>query len=341
MENEIIFTGIINLDKHSFIEYFPKEGQLSKVISTSQDLGGIVNIMGAFHKLDSTVPISVNTLIGAGQDGNTVNKLIKKRFPNVDYSGVKYIGKNPVTLVINSEKTKERTFFFFPGNFDDFDATHIDWENQKGKYFVFQYVFLGNKLNSKHNKYGTYVGEVLYKAKEKGFITCVDMASHNIPNSKYIAESALQYTDICSINEVETESATGINIIGGDQIIESKVIEALHKIRQKGVSKWVVIHTPTVNYGLDCKTGELIKVYSLNIPSSFIVGTVGAGDAFLAGVVHAAYKDLDIKKALELGVATAACSLSASNGTDGILPIKETWDFFNKFKNKTPFKKLN
>jgi len=341
MEDGIVFNGPIIVDKHNFIDFFPKEGQIGEIYDTSQSLGGIMNIMLDLHKLDFKVPISINSVVGIGQDGAFVKEEFEKKLPDVNCSGFKYEGKNAFTLVLNSASTKQRTFFSFTGNFDNFDASYIDWENQKGKYFLLEYLFLGKKLNLNHQKYGTYAGEILYKAKKQGFITAVDMASHYTPNAIQIAESALKHTDICAINEIEAETATGIKITDENGILENKAGEALFKMKEMGVSTWAIIHSPSENYGLDCQSGKLYKVPSLKLPKSFIVGTVGAGDAFFSGVLYGAYQKFDIIKAIQLGTATAACSLSKNNGTDGIKPLKETWKVFEKYKEEVTFKQLN
>jgi sugar/nucleoside kinase (ribokinase family) len=59
------------------------------------------------------------------------------------------------------------------------------------------------------------------------------------------------------------------------------------------------------------------------VPQERIVSTVGAGDAFAAGVLLGLHEDLPIETALRYGVATAASCLFGAGTSDGVLPIKD------------------
>jgi sugar/nucleoside kinase (ribokinase family) len=61
-----------------------------------------------------------------------------------------------------------------------------------------------------------------------------------------------------------------------------------------------------------------VEVPSLKLPKGWIAGTVGAGDAFCSGVTYAAWKGEDLKSAIELGTASAVCSLSQPGSTEGM-----------------------
>ena len=91
---------------------------------------------------------------------------------------------------------------------------------------------------------------------------------------------------------------------------------ALRRLKEMGVSHWAVIHCPEGGYGVD-ENGEYAAEPSLRLPKEEIAGTVGAGDAFCAGVLHAAWRRMPIREALALGNGAAACSLTRSGATDG------------------------
>ena len=57
---------------------------------------------------------------------------------------------------------------------------------------------------------------------------------------------------------------------------------------------------------------------SLKLPKGYIKGTVGAGDAFCAGVLYAAETDMPLREALKLGACSAAASLSEVSASDGV-----------------------
>jgi hypothetical protein len=91
---------------------------------------------------------------------------------------------------------------------------------------------------------------------------------------------------------------------------------ALRRLKELGVSTWAVIHCPEGGYGIDEK-GAYVSADSLHLTDGYIKGTVGAGDAFCAGVLYGAYCGYSLGVAIELGTAAAACSLSESGAERG------------------------
>ena len=107
--------------------------------------------------------------------------------------------------------------------------------------------------------------------------------------------------------------------------------EALKKMKELGVSTWAVIHWPEVGIGLD-ENDQLVEVPSLKLPDGWIAGTVGAGNAFCAGVLYGAWKEMGLKAAIEMGTACAACSLSQPGGTEGVRSAEETMQFYRDMR---------
>jgi sugar/nucleoside kinase (ribokinase family) len=87
----------------------------------------------------------------------------------------------------------------------------------------------------------------------------------------------------------------------------------------------VLIHFPE---GAVAAVKEKNKVYcesisSLRLPSEFIKGTVGAGDAFCAGALYQIHKGESIASILKFGSGVAAASLSHPTASHGIKSIKQ------------------
>ena len=66
------------------------------------------------------------------------------------------------------------------------------------------------------------------------------------------------------------------------------------------------------------ENGNYYEFESLKLPKGYIKGTVGAGDAFCAGVLYAAETDMPLREALKLGACSAAASLSEVSASDGV-----------------------
>jgi sugar/nucleoside kinase (ribokinase family) len=178
------------------------------------------------------------------------------------------------------------------------------------------------------------MARLLFNAQQKGIKTSIDVVSENGNRFKDIVPPALKYTDYCIINEFEAERTVGICLRDEkNELVFSNIKPALEKLKACGVSSWTVIHSPEGGFGLDA-AGNYEENPSLNLPDGYIKGTVGAGDAFCAGILYGAYSGLNLRESLEMGTAAAACSLSEPGATEGIRPIKDTMALYRKFRNK-------
>ena len=87
-----------------------------------------------------------------------------------------------------------------------------------------------------------------------------------------------------------------------------------------GVKDLAVLHAPEGGFAMD--RGQTFYIQgSLQLPDGYIKGTVGAGDAFCAGVLYSLYRKWDVQKALQIGTAAAACCLSEKDATAGMKDI--------------------
>ena len=108
---------------------------------------------------------------------------------------------------------------------------------------------------------------------------------------------------------------------------------ALQKLHELGVAKWAVIHCPELGCGMD-EAGNYCEFESLKLPKGYIKGTVGAGDAFCAGVLYAAETDMPLPEALKLGACSAAASLSEVSASDGVKAKDEVLKLYELYGKK-------
>ena len=204
-----------------------------------------------------------------------------------------------------------------------FNEKQIDFKKIKADIFHLEYLLLLGTLDQPDEDYGTKAAKVLATAQKYEMETSVDMVSEEGNRYPKVVWPALKYTDYCVVNEVEGTGVTGIQLYDKDGIKEENMRKGLEKLKELGVKKWAIIHSPECGYGLNCQTGEFVKVPSFKLPKGFIKGTTGAGDAFCSGVLYAAYQRESIEKALYYGAITAACSLSKEDSTSGVMDLKE------------------
>jgi sugar/nucleoside kinase (ribokinase family) len=143
--------------------------------------------------------------------------------------------------------------------------------------------------------------------------------------------------DDCILNEFELERTTAIPTRSGDGSIDLEGVElACQRLLEAGVREWVVVHFPEGACALR-KDGVFHVQGSLCIPQSKIVSSVGAGDAFAAGVLYGLHENVPIETALKYGVVSAASCLFGVGTSDSIPPLDEC----RKLENAFGFRKLH
>lgn len=164
---------------------------------------------------------------------------------------------------------------------------------------------------------------VLDALNYEGNIVAITGAASDTNSAKRlqgVADACAQYSKVTLLDRIV--GATG----------ESSAPDLVKQLLQElGVSTWAVIHCPEVGIGLD-ENDQLVEVPSLKLPDGWIAGTVGAGNAFCAGVLYGAWKEIGLKAAIEKGTACAACSLSQPGGTEGVRSAEETMQFYRDMR---------
>jgi len=167
------------------------------------------------------------------------------------------------------------------------------------------------------------MARLLCHARERGIKTSIDVVSEMGDRLRRLVPPCLKYADYCVINELEASQVTGIILRDeGGKLIPANVPIALEEMKKLGVFEWAVIHCPEGGFGLDNR-GRMVESPAVNLPSDYIKGKVGAGDAFCSGTIYAASQGGSLEEGLELGNAAAAASLSMPGASEGMLPIEE------------------
>lgn len=338
LKGGIVVAGCLILDRHFAIPTYPEEGRLVHAEPTIEDVGGTGNLILDLAKIDSNLRVCVSAVLGAGDAGKTVMKRLEQ-YPNIDTAGIVREGSTSITLVMDADDTKQRTFFYVPAASDIYCERYIDWDALQasvgGGYgrsiFQLEYLLLLKSCDATDTEYGTHAARILHDAREHGMLTSIDMVSENSERAGGIVRAALKYTDYCTINELEAEIVTGIPLEKEGALIKDNVPHALKALASLGVNKWVIIHALEGSFGLDVATGEVSSLPNLPLPDGYIKGKTGAGDAFCCGVLYSAYSGGTVADALKLGTACASCSLSEVNGTDGMRPLEEVMALYRKY----------
>ena len=332
MRKAICCAGNMIVDITYPIETWPNQNELTHITEgiKSTSGGSVCNTITDLARLDPELPLVASGFAGHDTEGDFLLEEMKK-YPNIDLSMVKRNGRTSFTIVMSNNQTKERTFFQHAGGNAYYGEDHIDWDNLDVDIFHIGYILLLPALDQEDPVYGTAMAKLLHRVQQMGIKTSIDVVSESGDRFARLVTPALKYTDYCIINELEAQQTTGVVLRDTDGTLHPENMQAaLEKLRQLGVSTWAVIHCPEMGCGLD-ENGDFFMQPSLKLPKGYIQGTVGAGDAFCAGILYAAQKKMGMQQALKLGACTAAASLSEVGASDGVKPLEQVLALYDLY----------
>ena len=324
MRKGICCAGNMIVDITYPIATWPKQNELTHITEgiTNSTGGSVCNTISDLARLDPEMHLVASGFAGHDAEGDFVMAEMGK-YKNIDLSMVKRDGRTSFTAVMSNNQTKERTFFVHAGANAYYGEDDIDWDNLDVNIFHIGYILLLPALDQPDDTYGTKMAKLLHRAQSLGMKTSIDVVSESGDRFCKLVPPALKYTDYCVINELEAQETTGVTLRDEDGKLHTENMPAaLAKLKELGVSTWAVIHCPEIGCGMDEK-GEYHEFPSLTLPKGYIKGTVGAGDAFCAGVLYSAEKGLSMPEALKIGACSAAASLSEVSASDGVKTAAE------------------
>lgn len=333
MRNGICVAGNLIVDITYPIERWPNQSELTTITDgIARSIGGAVcNVITDLAKLDDKLPLEALGVIGNDSEGDFILEELGQH-KNIGLDLLKRQGKTSFTAVMSNNMTKARTFFQYRGANAMFDESCIDWEKLDAEILHVGYILLLDALDLPDEEYGTKMARLLAKAQSLGIKTSIDVVTESGDRFKALVPPALRYTDYCVINELEAQQVTGVKLRDeeGTLYLEN-MPEALKKMKEMGVSTWAVIHCPEGGYGLD-ENDAYVELESLHLPKGYIKGTVGAGDAFCAGVLYGAQQHMALKESIQLGICAAAASLAEVGATEGMRPVVEVQKLAELYK---------
>ncbi len=317
----IIISGVALIDRIMRIPNYPAEGSLTDIGRTIISPGGaLCNVLLDLYKLDPSIPLRAVGVLGEDAlGGRTYEALL--RAEHADLSCIRRCGAASYTDVYESEATHQRTFFHHRGANSLLDIEDFKLDGCAERILYIGYLMLLDTLDRPEPEYGTRMAKLLCLARQAGLETCIDVVSLKSDRFAKVCIPALKYVTYCVINETEAQEITGVVLRGRNGcLLEEGIKPALEKLAGYGVSKWAIIHTPEASFGMDDE-GRLYCERGAKLPKGYIQGTVGAGDAFCAGVLCVAHRNGALPDALRAGNASACSSLKMPGAADGVLPL--------------------
>ncbi len=332
MRKGICVAGNLVVDITYPIERWPRQSELTTITEgITRSVGGAVcNVVTDLARMDKSLPLSALGVIGQDAEGDFILEQLGK-YRNVDLSLLGRKGATSFTAVMSDNRTKARTFFQYRGANALFDESFIDWEKIDAELLHVGYILLLDALDQEDAEYGTKMARLLAEARRRGLKTSIDVVTETGDRFQTLVPPALRYTDYCVINELEAQQITGVPLRDeSEKLYPENMKEALEQMKELGVSTWAVIHCPEGGYGLD-EENRYVSLPSLRLPEGYIKGTVGAGDAFCAGVLYGAQKRWALPESIRLGTCAAAASLSEPGASEGVGTAEEVLKLWDRF----------
>lgn len=330
----IAVAGTLVVDNIKMIDWYPKKGVMADISRTSHEIGGCAaNTACGVKILDPSISVKSIGLVGDDESGAFMIRRLSEY--GIDVDGIRKTPEAATSFsdVMTIEGTGERTFFHDRGACRLFSMEHVDFDALDVRLLLLGYGGLLDSLSLPDEEYGTVLARLLHEVKGRGILTAMDVASaSDAALMRRQVLPALKYTDYLIINEIEGGMLTQIDPRNEDGSLRRGALpEICRKLKEAGVEKWVVIHAPELGCAVDEKN-IYVEEASLKLPKGYIVGAVGAGDAFCAGVLYSIYKGLSIKEALRMGASTAAANLSAGDAVSGLCSVSKTRELYETYR---------
>lgn len=317
----VAIAGNLILDVVKRIESFPQIGMLVDIGETSYAVGGCVCNTGTdLKRLCPDFAVSAFGKVGNDDYGRYILRMLEE--DGLDVSNVK-ISSLPTSFTdVMTLPGGERTFFHCKGANSEFGA--CDAQTEKADLFHLGYLLLLDALDAKDEEYGTKAARLLAETQSRGIETSVDLVSAQTADFEAVVKPALRYCDYAVMNEVEGGMLTGIEPRGRDGApVPENLRRICESLLETGVKHSVTLHCPELSCALD-SAGSFSLLPSLDLPREYIVGSVGAGDAFCAGMLYSFCERLPLEEGMRIASCAAACNLSAVDSVSGARSLEES-----------------
>lgn len=301
--------GCWTLDHIKLIEGWPIEETLARITGTDRQGGGSGhNLAMDMKKLDPSMPVEAIGMLGNDPDGDFL-------FANAEQSGIDTRqlhrsgdANTSYTDVMSVAGSGKRTFFHYMGANDLLSPDDFDFSATTCRILHLGLLGVHNRLDNRWNDDSNGWVTVLKNARQAGLQTNIELISIDGKRNRELCLPCLPYLDTLIVNDQEIGSLADICTISNGKTHPELCLEAARLVLAKGSMRLVVVHYPA---GAVCITrgGQIVLSQAVVVDPATIGSSVGAGDAFAAGMLYGLHEEWSIEKSLELAHAAAAASL--------------------------------
>ena len=327
----IVAGGSWCVDHLKVLDRFPEETTLAVVLEEFRSNGGgPYNLLKDLSRMGAAFPLVGVGLFGLDENGRYIRDDCAAAGIATDNFAVTDTAPTSFTDVLSVQSTGRRTFLHGKGTNELLTEHHFDFGKLRGRLFHLAYLNILKSMEVVGEDGKTGTARVLKRAREAGFTTCADLVSLEREDFVEVVRPALPFVDYMVLNEFEAERLTGITLGDGSDPDWNSMEKAAASILEMGVREWAVVHCPAgvVACGGD---GRLLREGSVRIPEAETIGTVGAGDAFAAGLLYGVHESWDFEHCLKLGICVGASCLFDLTTSGSILPVPDCLELGEKY----------
>ena len=333
----IVCGGSWGVDKNKLVDLWPEDEHTAFIIAEEQQCGGSgANASVDLKQLGAPFPVDAIGLVGDDEDGRFLRGVCETASVSSAQLHVSHTLRTSHTFVMTARPTGRRTFFHHQGTHALLTPDHFDFARTEAAILHLGLPGELDKMDAPWQGEASGWVAVLKKARTAGLKTNMEFAP--IPHGALaaLARPCLPHLDFLIINDAEAGEVSGIPTVGRGTVDAAACEAAALGIRQQSSAELVVVHFPFGAIAAS-RDGAITRKPSVRVPQEAIVGSVGAGDAFAAGMLLGIHEAWPLDRSLALAHATAAASLRSLTTTGAVeswqacLKLADAWGWREAF----------
>lgn len=317
----VLCAGSIVVDVGKVISAYPPLDHITTIEEVARSTGGPgLNLAVNLRMLEAAFPVA---MLGAvGDDQHAAFVLAECARLGIDTAGVVTLPDvaTSFTDAMIERVGGRRTFFHHIGANALFDGAVAPVETSRARILHVGAPGLHPRMDAPSAGGGNGWSALLQRARTAGLWTNLELVSLAADRLTAVALPCLPQLDSMIVNELEAGALTGIDAPepAADGPVDWAALTAMaHGLIGLGVARVAVVHVPAGCVAADA-AGRTFRHGSVRLRPAQVRNTVGAGDAFAAGVVLGLHDGRSVPECLRLGVAVAAACVQGRATSDGI-----------------------
>lgn len=325
----LLAGGNFIIDYVKMIDAYPAQDMLVNIRSeTRSNGGGAYNVLKDLARMNAGFPLEAAGMIGSDANGEWIVEDCVAHGIDVSQLRRSPTAATSYTDAMTVISTGRRTFFHQRGANALLAPEHFDFSATGARIFHLAYLMLLDTLDALDAEGRSGASRVLEAASTAGLTTTVDLVSIDQPDFADRVNPSLPFVDYLFLNELEAALLLGRPL---PDIASRRA--AARELLDRGIRRAVVLHFEEGAVAAERDGTECLQP-SLDLPADHVAGATGAGDAFVAGVLHGIHEDEPLAAALRLGVAAAAACLAHPSPSQGVGSLDECRSLLKRFPER-------